>query len=61
MLFRSAQRTDGVPVSALWGINGVASVIGSIGAAVLAVAAGFTVVFLAAAACYALALATRPK
>jgi hypothetical protein len=36
-------------------------VIGSIGAAVLAVAAGFTVVFLAGAACYAVAWATRPK
>lgn len=60
-LRQNAQRTDGVPVSALWGINGVASVIGSIGAAVLAVAAGFTAVFLAAAACYAVAWATRPK
>jgi predicted membrane-bound spermidine synthase len=60
-LRQSAQRTDGVPVSALWGINGVASVIGSIGAAVLAVAAGFTVVFLAGAACYAVAWVARPK
>jgi predicted membrane-bound spermidine synthase len=60
-LRHNAQRTDGVPVSALWGINGVASVIGSIGAAVLAVAAGFTVVFLAGAACYGLAWLTRPK
>ena len=60
-LRKNAQRTDGPPVSALWGINGVASVIGSIGAAVLAVAAGFTVVFLAGAACYAVAWAARPK
>jgi hypothetical protein len=60
-LRKNAQKTDGAPVSALWGINGVASVIGSIGAAVLAVAAGFTAVFLAGAACYAVAWATRPK
>ncbi|MBI4578999.1 MAG: hypothetical protein HY718_04810 [Planctomycetes bacterium] len=60
-LRKNAQKTDGVPVSALWGINGVASVIGSIGAAVLAVAAGFTAVFLAGAACYAVAWATRPR
>jgi hypothetical protein len=60
-LRQSAQRTDGAPVSALWGINGVASVIGSVGAAVLAVAFGFTAVFLAGAACYAVAWATRPK
>lgn len=60
-LRQNAQRTDGVPVSALWGINGVASVIGSISAAVLAVAFGFTAVFLAGAACYAVAWISRPK
>jgi hypothetical protein len=56
-----ARNPQGAPVSALWGINGVASVIGSIGAAALAVVAGFTWVFLAGAVCYAIAWTTRPK
>ncbi|MEW5908513.1 MAG: hypothetical protein AB1659_01780 [Thermodesulfobacteriota bacterium] len=54
------QREGGTPASALWGINGVASVAGSIGGVALAVAAGFTWVFLAGACCYALAWMTRP-
>ena len=60
-LRRSAQDPKGAPVSALWGINGVASVVGSIGCVALAVAAGFTWVFLAGAACYAVALVARPR
>lgn len=48
------------PVSALWGINGVASVAGSIAAMVLALVAGFTWVFLASALCYAIAWTARP-
>ena len=57
----SASRSDGAPVSALWGINGVASVVGSVSAVALAVVAGFTAVFMLGAACYALAWATRPR
>ncbi len=60
-LRRHAQSPDGSPVSALWGINGVASVVGSIAGMMIAVAAGFTWVFLAGAACYAVAWAARPK
>lgn len=60
-LRRSADDVNGTPVSALWGINGVASVVGSIGGMMLAVAGGFTCVFLAAAACYAVAWVARPK
>ncbi|MBP7934925.1 MAG: hypothetical protein KA354_09800 [Phycisphaerae bacterium] len=60
-LRRSAQEENGPAVSALWGINGVASVVGSIGGTMLAVAAGFTWVFLAAAACYAIAWTARPR
>ncbi len=56
----SAHDPAGAPVSALWGINGVASVVGSIGAAALAVVAGFTWVFLVGAACYAIAWTARP-
>jgi len=59
-LRKLAQDPNGPPVSALWGINGVASVVGSLGGVALAVAAGFTWVFLAGAACYALAWSTRP-
>jgi predicted membrane-bound spermidine synthase len=53
-------RGGDTPASVLWGINGVASVVGSIGGVALAVAAGFTWVFLAGACCYALAWMTRP-
>ena len=60
-LRQSAQDENGPAVSALWGINGVASVVGSIGGTMLAVAAGFTWVFLAAAACYVVAWAARPR
>lgn len=60
-LRRAAQDPHAAPVSALWGINGVASVVGSIGGMMLAVAAGFTIVFLAGAACYAVAWVARPK
>jgi predicted membrane-bound spermidine synthase len=60
-LRRSTYDPQGAPVSVLWGINGVASVLGSIGGMLLAMAAGFTVVFLAGAACYVLAWATRPR
>jgi hypothetical protein len=60
-LRRCAADEDSAPVSALWGINGVASVAGSIGGMMLAVAAGFTTVFLAGAACYAIAWIARPK
>ena len=59
-LRHAAQDPDGSPVSALWGINGVASVVGSIGGLILAVAAGFTWVFVAGAACYVLAFTARP-
>jgi len=55
-----ALEAGGAPISALWGINGVASVVGSIGAVALAVAFGFTWVFVVGAACYALAWLTRP-
>ncbi len=60
-LRRAAADDRGAPVSVLWGINGVASVVGSIGGMMLAVAAGFTSVFLAGAACYAIAWAVRPR
>jgi predicted membrane-bound spermidine synthase len=60
-LRRAANDPQGAPVSVLWGVNGVASVIGSIGGMLLAMAAGFTVVFLAGAACYVLAWSTRPR
>jgi predicted membrane-bound spermidine synthase len=60
-LRRSALDPAAAPVSVLWGVNGVASVIGSIGGMMLAMVAGFTWVFIAAAACYALAWATRPR
>ena len=60
-LRRSAQDPQGAPVSALWGINGVASVVGSIAGVMVAVAAGFTWVFLGGAACYAVAWLVRPK
>ncbi|MHC4443594.1 MAG: spermidine synthase [Planctomycetota bacterium] len=56
-----AQQATGTPVSVLWGINGVASVIGSIGGVVVAVAAGFTWVFIVGAVFYVLAWATRPR
>ncbi|PIP36839.1 MAG: hypothetical protein COS92_05345 [Desulfobacterales bacterium CG07_land_8_20_14_0_80_52_14] len=60
-LRRSASGASGKPetsASVLWGINGVASVVGSIGGVALAVAAGFTWVFLAGAGCYAIAWMT---
>ncbi len=60
-LRRHAEDEKGSPVSSLWGINGVASVVGSIGGMMLAVAAGFTSVFLVGAACYAVAWLARPK
>ena len=60
-LRHSAQDERGAPVSALWGVNGAASVIGSIAGMVLAVAAGFTWVFLAGAACYAVSWLARPR
>ncbi|MDM8009158.1 MAG: hypothetical protein QUV05_23705 [Phycisphaerae bacterium] len=59
-LRKQSQDPVGSPASVLWGINGVASVIGSIGGVALAVAVGFTWVFLAGAACYIIAWATRP-
>lgn len=60
-LRRHAQDPLGAPVSSLWGINGVASVIGSIAGMMIAVAAGFTWVFVGGAVCYAVAWAVRPK
>ena len=60
-LRRHAENPAGAPISALWGINGVASVVGSISAVVIAVISGFTSVLLVGAACYALAWATRPQ
>lgn len=60
-LRRLSQDPAGAPASVLWGINGVASVVGSIGGVALAVLGGFTSVFLLAASCYAVALATRPR
>ncbi|NLU23000.1 MAG: hypothetical protein GXW89_20160 [Phycisphaerae bacterium] len=60
-LRRMALDPTAAPVSALWGINGVASVVGSIFCIVLAVIAGFTWVFVAGALCYALAWITRPR
>lgn len=60
-LRHSAHDPRGAPVSVLWGVNGVASVIGSIGGMLLAIAAGFTWVFIAGAACYAVAWAARPR
>jgi len=59
-LRREASDPAGSPASVLWGINGVASVVGSMGAVALAVAAGFTWVFLAGATCYVIAWLTRP-
>ena len=56
-----AQDPLAAPVSALWGINGVASVIGSISAVVIAIIGGFTSVLLVGASCYTLAWLTRPK
>jgi SAM-dependent methyltransferase len=60
-LRRHSQDPGGAPVSSLWGINGVASVVGSIAGMMVAVAAGFTWVFLGGAVCYAVAWASRPK
>ena len=60
-LRQSAQNPRGAPVSSLWGINGVASVVGSIGGVILALVAGFTWVFFAGAACYAVAWVARPR
>jgi predicted membrane-bound spermidine synthase len=60
-LRRHSQDPTGAPVSSLWGINGVASVVGSIAGMMVAVAAGFTWVFLGGALCYAVAWAVRPK
>ena len=60
-LRRMASDPNGTAVSALWGINGVASVIGSIGGMLLAIAAGFTAVFIAGAACYAVAWLARTR
>lgn len=59
-LRKQAQDDGGAPASVLWGINGVASVLGSIGGVALAVVFGFTWVFIAGAVCYAVAWATRP-
>ena len=56
----AATRENGPPVSALWGLNGVASVVGSIATVVIAVVGGFTVTFIVGAACYATAWLTRP-
>lgn len=41
-----------------WGLNGFASVVGSVGAIVLGMAAGYTAVFAAGALCYVLAAAS---
>jgi hypothetical protein len=60
-LRRHAQDPLGAPVSSLWGINGVASVVGSIAGMMIAVAAGFTWVFVGGAVCYAVAWAVRPR
>lgn len=60
-LRRHSQDPAGAPASVLWGINGVASVVGSVGGVALAVLGGFTSMFLLAAACYAVALLVRPK
>jgi spermidine synthase len=60
-LRRHAQDPAGAPVSSLWGINGVASVIGSVAGMMVAVAAGFTWVFICGALCYAVAWTVRPK
>lgn len=60
-LRRQALDPAGAPVSALWGINGVASVIGSIAAVVVAIVGGFGSALLAGAACYGVAFATRPR
>lgn len=60
-LRHAALDPDGAPVSALWGINGVASVIGSIGGLTLAIVAGFTWTFMLGAACYVVAWLTRPR
>jgi len=59
-LRKQSQDQTGSPPSVLWGINGVASVVGSIGGVALAVATGFTWVFVVGALCYAVAWATRP-
>ena len=56
-----SQEGRGPAVSALWGINAVASVVGSIAGMIVAVAAGFTWMFLASALCYAVAWAARPR
>jgi hypothetical protein len=60
-LRRMALDPKAAPVSALWGINGVASVVGSISCIALAVFGGFTWVFAAGAMCYAVAWLTRPR
>jgi hypothetical protein len=60
-LRRNAEDPRGAPVSALWGINGVASVVGSLSAVIIAIIAGFGAVLLTGAACYTLAWATRPR
>lgn len=59
-LRKQSQDPGGSPASVLWGINGIASVIGSLGGVALAVAFGFTWVFVIGALCYVVAWATRP-
>ncbi len=59
-LRHEAADPGGAPLSALWGVNGVASVIGSLCGLSLALIAGFTWVFVLGAGCYAVAWLARP-
>ena len=59
-LRHAAHGADGVPLSSLWGINGVASVVGSLAAVCLAIVGGFTLVFVVGAACYLVSWLSRP-
>ena len=60
-LRRYAETPGSAPIAALWGINGAASVIGSIAGTLLAVSLGFTAVLFLGVVCYGVALLARPR
>jgi hypothetical protein len=57
LLVRRLEQEQPARIPWAWGVNGFASVVGSIGALVLGMAAGYSVVFAAGVACYLAATA----
>jgi hypothetical protein len=55
LLVRRLQERHPERIPWAWGVNGFASVVGSIGAVILGMVAGFTVVLLLGVLCYVLA------